>query len=433
MKPDCRGPLVVAATFLLFGSFTSSRATAANVPIYQFCAEQSCGDGANPLSGATVDQSGNVFAAASSLGKSGGAIVMLQPNQNTYVSSVIHVFCSKDNCADGQYPKGKLITDVNGNVYGTAEVGGPSGGGLAYRLDVNTHGSQWKMDILYRFCTLADCTDGQSLSGGLTYQGQNTGVPYDGVSPLYGTAFAGGAHNQGLVYQISFKGVKPVYKVLYDFCSKNSCTDGAGPQSQVTIDRDGNIFGTTTYGGTGSNGGTVFELSPVNGKYAETVLYSFCKVSKCGDGRAPIRNVVFDSKGNIYGATSGGGKGVRRDKGVLFKIKPKGAKSTEQTVYQFCSTDLCADGSGPDGDLTIDGSDAVYGTTYLGGQFNRGVIYKIHGQSESVVYSFCGQSKCSDGANPTGGITPDGSGNYFGTTYHGGNSADAGIVYKFTP
>jgi uncharacterized repeat protein (TIGR03803 family) len=117
------------------------------------------------------------------------------------------------------------------------------------------------------------------------------------------------------------------YSVLYNFCQKANCADGATPQAPPTLDRAGNLYGTTAQGGVvGYPGyGVVFELSP-NGK--ETVLYAFCEQYECADGYSPTAPVTLDSAGNVYGTTYCGGiwNGENCAYGVTFKIAPAGTR-----------------------------------------------------------------------------------------------------------
>jgi uncharacterized repeat protein (TIGR03803 family) len=241
--------------------------------------------------------------------------------------------------------------------------------------------------------------------------------------------------------------------VLYNFCSQPNCADGEGPASSLTRDGAGNFYGTTALGGANMNG-TVFELSPNgNGGYNETVLYSFCSAQNCADGNDPTSTVIFDGAGNLYGtACSGGanGQGVpsacgagSNGYGVVFELSPKlggtcpaGSNSgngwCETVLYSFKST---PDGASPFAGLTLDPSGNLYGTTYGGGS-GMGAVYELspNGKgawSESLLYSFCAQPKCADGAHPDGQMQAA-NGNFYATTESGGASA-AGTVFGLSP
>jgi uncharacterized repeat protein (TIGR03803 family) len=241
--------------------------------------------------------------------------------------------------------------------------------------------------------------------------------------------------------------------VLYNFCSQPNCADGEGPASSLAPDGAGNFYGTTQLGGANMDG-TVFELSPNGvGGYNETVLYSFCSLLNCADGNAPTSTVIFDGVGNLYGtACSGGanGQGVpsacddgSNGYGLVFELSaepgggcPSGSNSgngwCETVLYSFMST---PDGAFPFSGLTWDLSGNLYGTTYGGGS-GMGTVYELSpngsgGWSESVLYSFCAEPSCADGAHPDGQVQAT-NGNYYATTENGGAYA-AGTVFELSP
>jgi uncharacterized repeat protein (TIGR03803 family) len=133
----------------------------------------------------------------------------------------------------------------------------------------------------------------------------------DGQGNLYGTTQNGGANGYGTVFKLATNGTETV---LYSFCSKGDCSDGAYPASGLITDGSGNLYGTTQYGNgrdcTENNAdtlcGTVFKLA-ANG--AETTLYSFCAKADCTDGSEPAGTLIMDGSGNLYGTTTLGGKG----------------------------------------------------------------------------------------------------------------------------
>jgi uncharacterized repeat protein (TIGR03803 family) len=144
---------------------------------------------------------------------------------------------------------------------------------------------------------------------------------------------------------------------IYSFDGGN----GAGPDFGVISDRAGAIYGTTTHGGTDDHG-TVFKLTPSGSGYTESFLYSF----KGGalDGQHPSGRLTFDGNGALYGTTSFGGK---YDYGAVFKLAPSGSGYTESVLYSFCANSKCPDGAFPSGSLVFGKDGALYGTTALGG------------------------------------------------------------------
>jgi uncharacterized repeat protein (TIGR03803 family) len=326
---------------------------------------------------------------------------------------------------DGNAPEGPVISDAAGNIYGTT-AGSQSGYGIVFELTQNTNGT-WKETVLHRF----QGTDGSGPFGSLTF---------DAPGNLYGTTQFGGANQQGTVFKLSPDGNGRWREtVLYSFCSISSCTDGALPLAGLNFDQAGNLYGTTLAGGSGSSGcttsgcGTVFELMPQkNGRWSERVLYNFCSQTGCPDGANPSTELIFDQAGNLYGTTRGS-NGFSLQ-GVAFELKPNGNRGwTESVLYQFCSQQGCLDGAGPYAGLILDQVGNLYGTTYAGGTYDAGIAFQLTPNSdgtwtENVLHSF----QYRDGNTPAASLTPDRSGNLYGTTVYGG-SKNWGVVFKLSP
>ena len=419
--------------------------------LYSFCTAKGCPDGEQPLTGLLVDPSGNLYGTTSDGGahKHGGTIFELSPNGSAWTYSVLYSFCAVKKCADGHAPSSRLIVDTDGNLYGTTEDGGKDGdlssGGTAFELVANAGRTAWTLKDLHDFCSEGGkkCTDGEYPYPGvnLTYAGAASGAPYDGVSPLYGTAENEGNSktNGGVAYRLTPNGGTWTDDVLYDFCARKKCADGKTPQSGMILDPSGNLFGMTFRGGQGDDPGTVFELSPAGGgAWKETVLHSFCAQSGCADGANPMGDLVADATGALFGTASQGGTGAScgADEnpsgcGVVFKLTPGGKASQQTVLYQFCSLGACADGSAPSAGLILDADGNLFGTTENGGAKDSGTVFKLNG-GEQVLYSFCVKKKCSDGALPRAPLIADGAGNLYGTTWTGGAHGQ-GTVFELTP
>jgi uncharacterized repeat protein (TIGR03803 family) len=206
------------------------------------------------------------------------------------------------------------------------------------------------------------------------------------------------------------------FTVLFSF----NGGDGASPQAGLIMDAQGNLYGTTWAGGVGW--GTVFKLDP-SGK--ETVLHSF--TDNFSDGASPFGSVIMDAAGNLYGTTYvGGGHGY----GTVFKLEPSG---TETVLHSFTDG---ADGSLPSGNLIMDADGNLYGVADYGGNSSCsnvghpsgcGTVFKLAPSGTlTVLYSFTGGS---DGADPSGGLIMDATGNLYGTTW-GGGAYGYGTVFK---
>jgi uncharacterized repeat protein (TIGR03803 family) len=402
--------------------------------IHSFCAETNCTDGNQPSGPLIEDANGNFYGVTTSGGVGGsGTLFSLVFNGRKYRHNVLYSFCSLSSCADGSYPAPSLILDVNGNLYGVTTSGGAHNAGLAYEFIPNANRTKGKLETLYSFCSMSGCTDGQDAAGGLTYQGAASGAPYDGVSPLFGVTGFGGI-GAGVAYQLTFLPGKTKRKerVLYTFCSQAQCSDGNDPSTMIG-DANGNLFGVTYFGGA-HDWGALFELSPRHAQFAETVVYSFCQLSDCVDGRNPLGTPTIDASGNLVGTTAYGGAD---NGGVIYEVVPNGQNSTESVLHSFCSEAACADGMDPESGVVIGSNGVVYGAAALGGDPNCdshqgcGTVVQLDGGTLTVLHTFCpGGTNCTDGLFPNG-VTLDQSGALFGTTQ--GGFGTPGTAYRLKP
>ncbi|HEY4114786.1 MAG TPA: choice-of-anchor tandem repeat GloVer-containing protein [Rhizomicrobium sp.] len=201
-------------------------------------------------------------------------------------------------------------------------------------------------------------------------------------------------------------------RLLYSFCSQESCTDGSTPGSGVIRAADGTLYGTTEGGGQNSVG-TIYKITP-DGQ--ETLLYSFDPTT----GEYPADAPALDGKGNLYGVTVDNMDGY--EGGVVYKLAPDGT----YTVLHYSHQDPA--GGGMNG-VTLDKKGNLYGVSYQGGKHGDGVVWKVTPAGRyKVLYNFAG----SDGAFPTGIPLLDNDGNLFGTTQQGGQYG-SGTIYELTP
>ena len=366
-----------------------------------------------------------------------GFVATTAPASAASKEKVLYNFC----CANGAIPSG-VIFDAAGNLFGTTESGGSldcgsPGCGTVFELTRREDG-KWREKVLYNFCTVQDCADGSVPSGGLIF---------DTAKNLYGTTIEGGTGacnlpsggTCGTVFQLTPGGNGHwKEKVLHSFAFDGM--DGIYPDGGLILDKAGNLYGTTSEGGTGPceddyhdvvGCGTVFQLTPTaNGKWAEKVLYSFNDT----DGDGP-EGLIFDRLGNLYGITgSGGSRGV----GAVFELsRGKDGKWREKVLYNFCIASNCADGDVPNGGLIFDAGGNLYGTTYFGGAYGDGTAFRlVPGKNgtwtEKTLHSFNGR----DGRNPDAGLILDAEGNLYGMTWVGGASGGdctlCGTVFKLT-
>ncbi|MGH6848253.1 MAG: choice-of-anchor tandem repeat GloVer-containing protein [Methylocella sp.] len=363
-----------------------------------------------------------------------------------YQEKVLYSFCpgGGTDCTDGSFPVAGLIGDASGNLYGTTAAGGAQGDGTVFELTPNAAKTGWTNKVLYSFCALASCTDGEVPLAGLIM---------DAPGNLYGTTYEGGSGGDvessgGTVFELIPNAAKTAWahKVLYSFCAKAGCTGGVNPNAGVIMDASGNLYGTTVFGAVGgSGGGTVFELTPNAAKTAwtETVLHSFCSQANCADGANPEAGLIRNASGNLYGTTAVGGA---FGDGTVFELKPNAAKTewTHKVLYSFCAQAGCPDGEFPDAGLIGDASGNLYGTTFLGGAAGAGTVFELTANktlmawTETVLYSFCALASCTDGSRPYAGLIRDASGNLYGTTLYGGITTSiftsgSGTVFELTP
>jgi uncharacterized repeat protein (TIGR03803 family) len=286
--------------------------------------------------------------------------------------------------------------------------------------------------ILYSFCAKAPCTDGAVPYGNLAM---------DATGAVFGTTGQGGKHNVGSVFKLTPNANKTKWKLqtLYSFCTKTDCADGWYPNGGLVIDTDGNLYGTTYYGGAAGSG-LVFKLSPVVGKPKWKLIHLHDFVGGT-DGVQPTAGLTYagaqsgaqyDGVSPLYGTTSGGGgEGAE---GTVFSISPGRAKWKETVLHAFTS----GDGTNLSGQLMIDAPGNLYGTAPGGGSSGAGTVFELSPNlgktrwSISVLYNFCPTLSCTDGLEPQAGVVMGASGDLFGTTELGG-AANDGVAFKIVP
>ncbi len=381
--------------------------------------------------------------------------------------TVVHKFSG----SDGERPTSTLVLDRAGNFYGTAENGGTYGYGVLFQLKAS--GSGWILRPLHYF--------GQQAGNGynpLDYGGLTFGP--DGA--LYGSASSGGLLEcfEGQSYCGALFRLQPPatacksalclwdYSLIYQFTSS---FDSGGPETSLVFDAAGNLYGTGLYGtiyelspsGGGwnessiyqldnytnagmimdsagnlygtwwsyDNNGGVFELSPSSSGWTETVLYSFTGGS---EGSSPLGGLIFDSAGNLYGSTSTGGS---EGGGAVFELSPSGSGWTYNLV---CGLRGYSNMSGPQSALTLDSQGNLYGTTYSGGGFGAGEVFKATRMGNNWVcsdlYDF---QQDGNGVFPIAGVALDSQGNLYGTASAGGvqgtcgGDDGCGVIWEIKP
>ena len=341
----------------------------------------------------------------------------------TATFSTLYSFQSESSL-DGAQPYAGLVAGADATLYGVTAFGGTAGAGTVFELKPQPAGGAWQERVIYGF--LGGGRDGANPYGTLVF-GSN--------GDLYGTTAAGGTANAGTVFKLrpSAHPNEGVWKesILHDF---GAIGDGTNPMAGLIFGASGQLYGTTYYGGAldcfGAGCGTVFELSPPGAAgegWKETTLYAF--VGGNDSGAYPAAGVVAGPGGVLYGATVSAGL---YNQGTVFELKPPGSASgqwTQTILHSFRG--VSADGGQPHGGLTVDGNGTIYGTTYSGsGGTYDGTAFQMQppGWGESLYFF-----KGANGANPYGGLVIGANGALFGTTYSGGTSGMGTVIELIPP
>jgi hypothetical protein len=316
-------------------------------PLYSFTGGN---DGSQPYTTPLLAPDGTLYGANyGQFAECCGSVFHLQPSPNAPRSvltpwdiTVLHHFTGGD---DGAYPNGDLARDVSGNIYGETQSDGPGGNGIVYELTPT--GDGWNETILY------------AAQGGNDGGYPRGNVVLDPAGNVYGVFWQDGPYGYGAIYEVSPSGSGWIESTVYGFTGGD---DGGSPFGGLVRDQAGNIYGTTTIG---TNGGTVFELSPSRSGWVFNVLYSFGSRANVGG------SLKLDPSGNLYGANCSGGY---LGQGAVFKLTPQGHGNWSYTsLHDFTDGD---DGACPQG-VVLDSSGNVYGTDVTGGASGFGVAFEI--------------------------------------------------------
>lgn len=363
-------------------------------------------DGYEPFSGVTIAPSGSLYGTTVYGGTgNAGTVFKLTPHDSSWIFSPLYEFTGG---SDGANPLGGVVIGPDGALYGTT-YGGGSGYGTVFELrppatfcrSVLCH---WNETVLYAF-TVAP--DGEYPHG--------EDLAFDQAGNIYGTTTDGGVYGYGTTFELTPSGGGYTESIIHIF---GSGTDGTNPESGLLLDTAGNLYGNTLMGGTGG-AGTVYQLMPSDGGWLENVLVNFDTI----DGSTPFGNLIIDASGNLYGATNAGGQ---NGEGVVYKLTPMDGGFTYSELYTFnficglfsgvtrdaagnffgacygggdngnglifeltnCSQGCSLvdlhnfsgrDGAQPLGTLVLDANGNLYGTTVNGGTTDNGVVWEIAG------------------------------------------------------
>jgi uncharacterized repeat protein (TIGR03803 family) len=392
------GPLILDAAGNLYGT-SEGGGTGRDGTVFEIAAGSTTistlvmfngTNGAFPYAGLTFDASGNLYGATADGGANGAGALF----EIAHTSPTATLLASFDSVG-GISPRGGVVRDASGNLYGTTYNGG--GGDSVGTVFEVAAGST-------TITTLAAFQYGLH-TGSTTGAYPDSPVTLDASGNFYGTCDSRGAGGNGTVYEIA-KGSNTI-TALASFNGSN----GAGSRGPLAFDAAGDLYGTTAYYGTADDG-TVFEIA--HGSNSVTTLASF----HGANGSLPDGGVILDAAGNLYGTTfSGGANGY----GTIFEIAA--GSSTITTLASFNGIN----GADAYAGLTLDAAGNLYGTTEDGGPFGSGTAFEL-ARGSTAITTIAAFSVADGGSY--GGLTLDSLGNLYGTT---GNTGDGGTVFELTP
>lgn len=385
----------------------------------------------------TTDTGGS-YGNCSPFGETCGVVYELKRSGANFTESVIYQFTGE---TDGGLPHGNLIIDSKGNLYGTAYLGGNqyscAGGPCGVVYELSKVNGAWQETVLHNFGAPGD---GMYPQAGVVMDKQGNLYGTTNVGGISGGCNTDGfgGYGCGTVYELSPSGNGTwTETILYAF---TGASDGGFPYSSLAIDKSGNLYGTTNvyganagYGCNGDGCGTIYELTPGESGWTFNTLYNFTGSS---DGGNPVAGLILDSAGNLYGTTPADGPYYY---GAAFQLHPANGAWTEETLYTFTGQ---ADGGTPDAALVAKGT-TFYGTTSSGGTgtgcglfgaYPCGVIFTLtpskSGWTENVIYSFTGGD---DGGEPQTSVTLAPTGKILGGAALIGGAHGLGTIYEILP
>ena len=309
---------------------------------------------------------------------------------NAQTLQTIYAFTSTNGCN----PQAPVIVGNDGNFYGTTPVGGTNGGyGTIFKLTTNG-----VLTSIFQF----SLTNGASPYAGLT-------LGADGN--LYGTTKYGGFYGKGIVFKTTTDGV---FTTLLSF----SGTNGANPTAGLTQGNDGSFYGTTTFGGTNGNGyGTIFKIKP-DGVLTNLGFFISANGFTSTHAANPISGLVFGTDGRLYGMTAYGGT---YGYGAVFRIATNGSLTFLNSLNNNYGASYCAN-------LCLGTDGYFYGTTQYGSD-GYGTVFKMN-SSGTLSWSYSLRGKT--GSNPLGNLIVGNDGGFYGTTSSGNTNGWFGTVFRVT-
>jgi uncharacterized repeat protein (TIGR03803 family) len=377
-------------------------------------------NGKNPLAGLVGDAIGNLFGTTFGTigsvmnGDPAGTVFEVAKTFMGYATTPTTLVTFTVGSANGAFPDGGLIVDVNGNLFGTTFEGGANNSGTVFEVVKTPQGYASTATILVSF----NGANGAGATGGLIL---------DDAGNLFDTTSGGGANDLGTVFAIvkTPQGYAGAPTTLVSF----NGSDGNAPVGSLIADAQGNLFGTTTLGGINNNG-TLFEIRKTANGYASSPTLLVAFTGQPG-GAHPNAGLIIDAaNGNLFGTTLNGGT-FGADAGTAFELV-KNANAYASTPTILASLD-----SFPRAPLIADAQGNLFGTSTMGGENDQGAVFEIaktpngYANTATIVVSFMNNPTIKTGSEPEGGLINDANGNLFGTTVGGGPGGN-GTVFEIT-
>ena len=406
---------VVATLAVVLAVLTGAAQSQTYNVIHNFTGGQ---DGATPMAGLTMDESGNLYGTAAYGGTFGGpcgilgcgTVFRLTIRNGGWVLTPLYSFTGG---SDGANPVANVTVGADGSLYGSTYLGGGAcagdGCGTIFNLKPPASACKaalcpWNESVIHRFARV----DGEGPAGA---------VLLDPSGDVYGTTIDGGGLSGGTVFELLPSGGGWMGRIIYNSYGY--------PGSGVLRDHSGNLDGTAFTGGNGQ--GSIYQLVPAGSGWIAANLYNFTNGS---DGGYPVAGLILDQSGNLYGSTSSGGAG---NGGTVFQLAPSNGNWILNTLYSFTGPQNGKFVVGPVGSLAMDQAGVLYGTALADGAYGYGSVFKLipgnDGWTYISLHDFTGGS---DGGSPYSNLVFDAHGNLYGTTSTGG--ADGlGVVFEIKP
>ena len=363
--------------------------------------------GSAPLGGLVADAAGNLYGTTSADGAGYGTVFEIAKTDTGYSTTPTVVVSF--NYFNGRSPEAGLAMDGSGNLFGTTYSGGAHNEGTIFEITKTISGYSSTPVVLFSF----DGTHGAFSAASLTI---------DASGNLFGTTGNGGANDFGTVFELSKSGsnYSSTPTVLASFTNTTGNALGRFPQASVTLDAAGNLFGTTRFGGA-SGDGTVFEIAKTSGGYVSglTTLVNF----DISNGYDPASGVVIDAAGNLFGTTSSGGTGFGAA-GIVYEVAKTDAGYDPTPIP--LTTFTTAGAEGPTGGLILDHAGNIFGTTSGGSTSTPGTAFEMvktgSSYSAPVTLASFDNTHGVQLQRPAGSLIADQQGNLYGITGLGGTS-----------